>query len=85
MPRRFRTKFNARITADCLAGGYLRVEVRQGETPLYVNGERYLKTPGPVATQVERGREGWLVRIRASDYGETVKAGETGVLGLPAQ
>ena len=29
VPRRFRTEFNARITADCLAGGYLRVEVRQ--------------------------------------------------------
>lgn len=54
------------MAADCLGGGYLRVEVRQGETPLYVGGKRFLKTPGPVATQVERDREGWLVRIRAS-------------------
>ena len=56
----------ARITADCLAGGYLRVEVRQDETPLYVGEKRYLKTPGPVATQVEHDHKGWLVRIRAS-------------------
>lgn len=63
-----RTKFNARITADCLAGGYLRVEVRQGETPLYVDGKRYLKTPGPVATQVEHDREGWVVRFVRLDH-----------------
>lgn len=66
VPRRFQSEFNARMAADCLAGGYLRVEVRPGETPLYVGGKRYLKTPGPVVTQVEPDREAWLVRIRAS-------------------
>lgn len=64
IPRRFRTEFNASVTAVCLRGGYLRVEVREGDTPTYVAGKRYLKTPGRVLTRVERDREGWLVRIR---------------------
>ena len=64
IPRRFQTEFNANITADCLRGGYLRVEVREGEVPTYVAGERYLKTPASVLTRVERDREGWLLRVR---------------------
>ena len=64
IPRRFRTEFNANITADCLRGGYLRVEVRQGDAETYVAGKRYLKTPARVSTWVESDREGWLVRIR---------------------
>jgi hypothetical protein len=64
LPRRFRTEFNASITADCLRGGYLRVEVREGDAPIYVAGKRYLKTPARVAARVERDREGWLVLIR---------------------
>jgi hypothetical protein len=64
IPRRFRTEFNANITAVCLRGGYLRVEVREGDTPTYVGGKRYLKTPASVLPRVERDREGWLLRIR---------------------
>ena len=64
-PRRFRTEFNANITADCLRGGYLRVEVRPGGTQIVVAGKRYLKTPARVMTRVEHDREGWLVRIQA--------------------
>jgi hypothetical protein len=64
IPRRFRTEVNANMTAECLRGGYLRVEVRQGEVPTYVAGKRYLKTPAPVSARVDRDRDGWLVRIR---------------------
>ena len=64
IPRRFRTEFNASVTAVCLRGGYLRVEVREGDTPTYVAGKRYLQTPAPVLARVERDREGWLVLIR---------------------
>ena len=65
VPRRFRTEFNANITADCLRGGYLRVEVRPDDTEIVVAGKRYLKTPTRVMTRVEQDREGWLVRIQA--------------------
>jgi len=64
IPRRYQTEFNANITAVCLRGGCLRVEVREGDTPTYVAGKRYLKTPARVMTRVERDREGWLVRVR---------------------
>ena len=64
VPRRFQTQFNANVTAVCLRGGYLRVEVRDDDTPIYVAGKRYLKTPAPVHARVERDYDGWLVRIR---------------------
>ncbi len=65
IPRRFRTEFNAKMTADCLRGGHLRVEVRPGDTPIVVAGKRYLKTPARVLARVEHDRQGWLVRIQS--------------------
>ena len=65
VPRRFRAESNANMTATCLRGGYLRVEAQEGDTPVYVAGKRYLKTPVPVSAHVERGAEGWLVRVQA--------------------
>lgn len=65
IPRRFRTEFNADMAAGCLRGGYLRVEVRPGDTAIVVAGKLYLKTPARVLTRVEHDREGWLVRIQS--------------------
>lgn len=64
VPRRYESEFNASVTATCLRGGYLRVKVRPGDTPVDVAGKRYVKTPALVSARVEREPEGWCVSIR---------------------
>lgn len=62
--RVFATEFNARMGADCLAGGYLRVQPREGDRPTLVAGKRYIATAAPVETKVDEGPDGWLLKIR---------------------
>lgn len=62
--RLFAGEFNARMAANCLAGGYLRVHPRESDTPVTVAGKRYIATAAPVETIVEEGPDGWLLKIR---------------------
>ena len=62
--RVFDTEFNARMGAICLAGGYLRVQPRPGDTPILVAGKRCISTAAPVETKLDEGPHGWLLKIR---------------------
>jgi hypothetical protein len=63
--RVFKTEANANVTAHCLAGGYLRVEPRDGDTPIKVRGKTYIATAAPVKTTISRELDGWRLKIRA--------------------
>jgi hypothetical protein len=65
VPSRFDTEFNASITGTCLRDGYLRVRPRDGDTPVVVQGKRYIKTAAPVEYRVRREPDGWVLSIRA--------------------
>lgn len=63
--RHFESEFNAEKTASCLQEGYLRVEPEKGDTPLVVEGKRYIATPAPVTPRVSADLEGgWKLEIR---------------------
>ncbi|MGH2948801.1 MAG: hypothetical protein ACRDPC_21525 [Solirubrobacteraceae bacterium] len=64
IPRSFKTEFNASITGTCLQGGYLRVEPREGDRPIVVQGKRYIRTAAPVETRHRRVGDEWRLRIR---------------------
>jgi hypothetical protein len=62
--RVFKTEANAAVTGNCLAGGYLRVDPRPGDTAVEVKGKRYIATAAPVETMISQGPDGWLLKIR---------------------
>ena len=62
--RVFKTEGNARVTASCLSRGFLRVQPREGDSPITVRGRRYIATASPVETDVAEEPEGWGLRIR---------------------
>jgi hypothetical protein len=62
--RVFKTETNASVTANCLAAGYLRVDPRDGDTPVKVQGKVYIATAAPVEPMISKGPDGWLVKIR---------------------
>jgi hypothetical protein len=64
VPRRFATEFNAAITGNCLQGGYLRVEPREGDEVVQVDGKRYIKTAAPVEYRVRGTAEEWYLSVR---------------------
>jgi len=65
VPRDFKTEFNASITGSCLEGGDLRVEPREGDIPVVVQGHRYIRTAGPVETRSRKVGDAWRLSIRA--------------------
>jgi hypothetical protein len=65
VPRRFDTEFNASITGSCLRDGYLRVQPREGDIPVLVQGRRYIRTAAPVECRVHREPNGWALSVRA--------------------
>jgi hypothetical protein len=65
LPRDFRTEFNASITGSCLEGGYLRVEPRVGDTPVVVQGKKYIRTAGPVEARYRKVGDAWRLSIRS--------------------
>jgi hypothetical protein len=64
IPRRFDTEFNARITGSCLSGGYLRVQPREGDVAVLVQGKRCIETAAPMTAFVEQDGDAWMLRIR---------------------
>lgn len=64
IPRRFNTQANVLITARCLERGYLRVRPRNGDVPMIVDGQRYIKTAAPVDTRPREVGDGWQLGIR---------------------
>ncbi len=64
LPRRFSTEFNASITGYCLREGYLRVQPRKGDTPVSVQGKRYIRTAAPVASKADRDGDEWRLSVR---------------------
>jgi hypothetical protein len=64
IPRGFDTEFNASITGTCLASGYLRVEPREGDVPVIVQGKRYIQTPAPVDPRTRKVGDQWRLSIR---------------------
>jgi hypothetical protein len=64
--RVFNTKANADVTANCLAGGYLRADPREGDTPVRVAGKTYVATAAPVTTKITQEPDGWSLKIRVS-------------------
>lgn len=64
VPRGFKTEFNASVTGQCLEGGYLRVEPRDRDVPIVVDGKRCIRTPAPVETRRRRAGDGWRLSIR---------------------
>jgi hypothetical protein len=63
--RVFKTETNAKMTADCLAGGFVRLGPRHGDTPIKVRGKAYIVTAASVKTMISPGPDGWLLKIRA--------------------
>jgi hypothetical protein len=45
-------------------GGYLRVEPREGDTPIVVRGKPYIRTAAPVTPRVRQADDGWKLSIR---------------------
>lgn len=64
--RAFDTEFNASVTAGRLERGYLRVQPRQGDPPIVVEGKRYIRTASPVDTRVRASDGEWRLSIRFS-------------------
>lgn len=64
--RVFKTEANAAVTANCLAGGYLRVTPREGDEPVSVQGKTYIATAAPVQTMISHGPDGWRLKIRVA-------------------
>jgi hypothetical protein len=63
--RVFDTEMNAGVTANCLNGGFLRVQPRRGDTEVRVRGKQYIATAAAVEVSIHEGPDGWLLRIRA--------------------
>lgn len=65
----FATEANARVTAHCLEGGYLRVQPRDSEPSVVVAARVCLRTPAPVETRVTRDGEDWRLAVRYVERG----------------
>jgi hypothetical protein len=64
VPKIFRSPYNASKTAACLAAGYLRVEPREGDTPVRAEGRDCIRTAAAVTTKVEPGALGSVLFVR---------------------
>src|SRR3954447_37121 len=63
IPRDFVSEANASVTAGFLEQGYLRVEPREGDVPVVVQGKRYIRTAAPVETRRRQVDDEWRRRI----------------------
>jgi hypothetical protein len=65
IPRTFKTRTNAQVTAGCLGSGYLRVQPRDGDRLVKAEGKPCIATAAPVTARVDARPNGeWTLRIR---------------------